>query len=101
MAEGTVLSVKLLNEYVSTILSNDPRLRSVKVSGEISGFKRHSSGHLYFNLKDSEAVIACVMFRSDAAKLRIDPRDGMQVVVRGSVSVYVRDGKYQLYVSGM
>ena len=96
-----MLSVTKLNEYVSGILSNDPRLRSVRVSGEISGFKRHSSGHLYFNLKDAGAVVPCVMFRSDAAKLKIDPRDGMQAVVRGSVSIYVRDGKYQLYVAAM
>ena len=101
MSVGSVLTVTKLNEYVSSILSNEPRLRSVRVSGEISGFKRYSSGHLYFNLKDSGAVVACVMFRSDAAKLSIDPRDGMQVVVRGSVNVYVRDGKYQLYASGM
>ena len=101
MAGETVLTVTKLNEYVSGILSNEPRLRSVRVSGEISGFKRHSSGHLYFNLKDSGAVIACVMFRSDAAKLRLEPRDGLQVVVRGSVSVYVRDGRYQLYAAGM
>lgn len=101
MAVGAVLSVTKLNEYVSGILSNEPHLRSVRVSGEISGFKRHSSGHLYFNLKDAGAVVACVMFRSDAAKLKIDPRDGMQVVVRGSVSVYVKDGRYQLYAAGM
>ncbi len=96
-----MLSVTKLNEYVSGILSNDPRLRSVRVSGEISGFKRHSSGHLYFNLKDAGAVVPCVMFRSDAAKLNIEPRDGMQVVARGSVSIFVRDGKYQLYVAGL
>ena len=101
MAAGTVLTVTKLNEYVSGILSNEPRLRSVRVSGEISGFKRHSSGHLYFNLKDPGAVVACVMFRSDAAKLGFEPEDGMRVTVRGSVNIYVKDGKYQLYASGM
>ena len=101
MAGEFVFTVSKLNEYADRVLKNDPRLRSVKVSGEISGFKRHSSGHLYFNLKDSDAVISCVMFRSAAASLKLDPADGMQVVVRGSVSIYPRDGKYQLYAEGM
>ena len=101
MAGETIFTVTRLNEYASRVLSNDPRLRSIKVSGEISGFKRHSSGHLYFNLKDQDAVISCVMFRSAAASMRIDPADGMQVVAHGSVSIYARDGKYQLYVDGM
>lgn len=101
MAGETVFTVAKLNEYASRILANDPRLRSIKVSGEISGFKRHSSGHLYFSLKDPDAVISCVMFRSAAAKLAFEPRDGMQVVVHGSVSIFPRDGKYQLYADGM
>lgn len=71
------------------------------MSGEISGFKRHSSGHLYFSLKDPDAQISCVMFRSAAASLKLEPKDGMQVVVHGSVSIYPRDGKYQLYVDGI
>ena len=101
MAGETVFTVTRLNEYASSILKNDPRLRSIRVSGEISGFKRHSSGHLYFNLKDENAVIACVMFRSSAEKLGFVPREGMSVVVRGSVSIYAKDGKYQLYAEGM
>ena len=101
MAGETVFTVAKLNEYANRILANDPRLRSIKVSGEISGFKRHSSGHLYFSLKDPDAVISCVMFRSAAAKLGIQPRDGMQVVVHGSVSIFPRDGKYQLYADSM
>lgn len=101
MAGETVYTVTRLNEYASGILKNDPRLRSIRVSGEISGFKRHSSGHLYFNLKDENAVVACVMFRSSAEKLGFEPREGMSVIVRGSVSIYPRDGKYQLYAEGM
>ena len=101
MAGETVFTVTRLNEYASRILQNDPRLRSIRVSGEISGFKRHSSGHLYFNLKDESAVVACVMFRSAAAKLNFEPGEGMNVVVRGSVSIYAKDGKYQLYAEGM
>lgn len=101
MAGELVFTVSKLNEYASRVLSNDPRLRSIRVSGEISGFKRHSSGHLYFNLKDEGAVISCVMFRSNAASLSIQPKDGLKVVARGSVNIYPRDGKYQLYVEGM
>ena len=101
MAGETVYTVTRLNEYAGSILKNDPRLRSIRVSGEISGFKRHSSGHLYFNLKDESSVISCVMFRSAAAKLDFVPREGSNVIVRGSVSIYAKDGKYQLYAEGM
>lgn len=97
----TVLSVSNLNEYVSRLLENDLRLRSVRVSGEITGYKRHSSGHLYFSLKDENALIRCVMFRSNALKLKFEPSDGMQVILSGSVSIYVKDGQYQFYATGM
>lgn len=97
----TVLSVSHLNEYVCRLLENDIRLRSIKVSGELTGFKRHSSGHLYFSLKDENALIRCVMFRSNAQRLSFEPSDGMQVVLSGSVSVYVKDGQYQFYATGM
>lgn len=96
-----VLSVSNLNEYVCRLLENDVRLNSIKVSGELTGFKRHSSGHLYFSLKDENALIRCVMFRSNAQKLSFDPSDGMQVVLSGSVSLYVKDGQYQFYATGM
>ncbi|MBR5947942.1 MAG: exodeoxyribonuclease VII large subunit, partial [Clostridia bacterium] len=97
----TVFSVSNLNEYVCRLLENDIRLRSLKVSGELTGFKRHSSGHLYFSLKDENALIRCVMFRSNALKLSFEPKDGMQVVLSGSVSLYVKDGQYQFYATGM
>ncbi|MCH5279221.1 MAG: exodeoxyribonuclease VII large subunit [Christensenellaceae bacterium] len=97
-----ILSVSKLNEYANSVLSNDVRLRSIRVTGEISGFKLHaSSGHLYFVLKDENARINCIMFRSNASKLKLSPRDGLKVVVSGSVSIYPRDGQYQLYATSM
>ncbi len=101
MASRVIFSVSRLNEYANSILSNDVRLHSIRVEGEISGFKRHSSGHLYFYLKDDAALIRCVMFKSSAASLRFLPRDGLRVIVSGSVSIYVRDGQYQLYAVSM
>ena len=101
MIAETVYTVSLLNEYVNTLLKNDVRLRSIKVSGEISGFKIPSSGHLYFSLKDENALIRCVMFRSYAQSLSFLPENGMKVVLTGSVSMYVRDGQYQFYATGM
>ena len=71
-----IFSVSELNEYVSALLSADPNLRSVRVRGEISGFKRHSSGHLYFSLKDANAVVQCVMFRQYAIRMSFRPEDG-------------------------
>lgn len=96
-----VLSVSQLNEYVRRTLAADPMLKSIRLRGEISNFKRHSAGHLYFSLKDEESRIACVMFRSSAASLRIQPRDGMRVVISGSTSLYTQTGQYQFYVDSM
>lgn len=92
-----VFSVSELNEYVGLLLSADPNLCEVKVSGEISGFKRHSSGHLYFSLKDENALVRCVMFRQQAMRLTFAPQDGMQVLLYGRASLYERDGAFQLY----
>ena len=101
MIAETVYTVSLLNEYVNTLLKNDVRLRSIKVSGEISGFKIPSSGHLYFSLKDENALVRCVMFRSYAQGLSFLPENGMKVVLTGSISIYVKDGQYQFYATGM
>lgn len=98
MAEKIVITVSDLNRYVDGVLASDPRLRSVKVSGEISGFKRHSSGHLYFTLKDPDAAVSCVMFRKFASALPFLPEDGMKIIAGGYVTVYPKDGKYQLCV---
>lgn len=92
-----VFSVHELNEYVGLLLSNDPNLCEVKVCGEISGFKRHSSGHLYFSLKDEDALVRCVMFRQQAFRLTFQPQDGMQVLLYGRASLYEKDGSFQLY----
>ena len=96
------VSVKQLNSYVRSLLEGDSRLSFVSVCGEISNFKNHySSGHLYFSLKDSDAVIKCVMFRSSAATLKFTPSDGVKVICTGRVSVYERDGQYQFYVDSI
>ena len=95
------ISVSELNEYVRVMLSGDPLLRCVEVTGEISGYKQHISGHRYFSLKDANARVQCVMFRQNAMSLDFRPQDGMRVTVTASASLYVRDGSYQLYVNEM
>jgi exodeoxyribonuclease VII large subunit len=95
------LTVGELNRYVKMLMDNDALLSAVSVRGEISNLKYHSSGHLYFTLKDGEAEISAVMFRSAAMNLKMVARDGMQVIAFGRVSVYEKGGKCQLYVSAM
>ncbi len=95
------LSVGELNEYVRRMLAADGLLQHISLQGEISNFKRHSSGHWYFSLKDELSRINCVMFRQNNLAVRIMPQDGMQVVLTGSVSLFVRDGVYQFYAEGM
>ena len=101
MDNGYVLTVTQLNEYAKSLLERDPLLRGLSVRGEISGFKRHSSGHLYFSLKDDDALIRCAMFRQSAQSLLFEPRDGVSVLASGSVSLYTKDGQYQFYVRTM
>ncbi|MBR0574955.1 exodeoxyribonuclease VII large subunit [Proteiniclasticum sp. BAD-10] len=95
------MSVTDLNAYIKRSLDNDFILNNLTVLGELSNFKAHSSGHLYFSLKDENAKINAVMFRSDAERLKMVPKDGMKVVVRGRVSVYAKEGSYQLYAQSM
>lgn len=95
------LSVSDVNRYIKALFNTDDLLSAVAVRGEISNFKRHSSGHLYFTLKDGGAEIAAVMFRGDTGRLPFNPSDGMRVVAYGSVDVYERSGRYQLYVRSM
>lgn len=95
------LSVSDVNNYIKRVVDNDFILNNVLVSGEISNFKLHSSGHAYFSLKDSGSKINCVMFKSYAQSLRFMPEDGMKVVVKGKVSLYVKEGSYQLYCEDM
>ena len=96
-----LFSVSELNTYVGQLLSADPALHNVRVRGEISGFKRHTSGHLYFSLKDENALVRCVMFRSQAYELDFRPADGMQVILTGYASLYARDGAFQLYAQSL
>ena len=95
------LSVSELNEYARRLLAGDPLLRSLEVSGEISGYKHHYSGHRYFSLKDEKARVQCVMFRQHALGLDFQPADGMRVTVRASASIYPQNGSFQLYVTAM
>ena len=94
---NTAYSVTEVNRYIKKILSNDFILSNILVKGEISNFKNHSSGHLYFSLKDENAVIKCVMFRMEASQVKYKLEDGMKVIISGYVSAYERDGQYQLY----
>lgn len=102
MERGTqALSVSELNEYARRLLAADPLLRGLEVTGEISGYKHHYSGHRYFSLKDESARVQCVMFRQNAQGLTFTPVDGMRVTVRASASIFPRDGSFQLYVQAM
>lgn len=96
-----VLTVTEINEYIKTLMENDPMLGQVWLKGEISNFKRHSSGHLYLTLKDGGGVLRAVMFRGAAGNLLFEPKDGMKVMVRCKISVYPASGNYQAYISEM
>lgn len=96
------ISVTQLNEYVKMLVDSDELLQSVVVCGEISNFKNHyATGHLYFSLKDDKSLVKCVMFAGSASRLRFEPQNGMLVTVWGRVSVFPRDGAYQLYAEFM
>lgn len=96
------LTVRQLNMYVRSLLEGDVNLASVALVGELSGFKNHySSGHWYFTLKDSEAAVKSVMFKGNALRVKFLPSDGQQVVCRGYVSLYEKDGQYQFYAESM
>lgn len=99
--ERLTLSVSQLNGIIKGLVDADPRLGDVCVRGELSNYKIYPSGHHYFTLKDAESSIRCVMFKSSAAKLRFRPESGMGVTAFGRVSVYPRDGAYQLYCSAL
>ncbi len=96
--ESKIYTVSKINRYIKKLFENDYTLQDVWILGEISNFKLHSSGHMYFVLKDKESQIRCVMFRGNNYTLRFMPEDGMKVKVRGDVSVYEKRGEYQLYV---
>lgn len=96
-----VLKVSEINRYVKGLIQGDPRLRDLWVSGELSNFKHHRSGHMYFTLKDSTSSLRCVFFRRENVRCIFKPTDGMEVILHGNISVYEPDGAYQLYVAEM
>ena len=96
-----VLSISQLNEYIRGKLDADPLLNQIAVRGEISNYKMYPSGHHYFSLKDESSVLKCVMFKGNAMRLRVRPENGMKVIAMGKVSVFPRDGAYQLYCSAL
>ena len=99
--QQNILSVTQLNEYIRGKLDIDPLLAQTAVRGEISNYKLYPSGHHYFTLKDESSALKCVMFKGNAFKLRFRPENGMKVVAVGKISVYPRDGAYQLYCTAL
>lgn len=99
--QQNILSVTQLNEYIRGKLDIDPLLAQTAVRGEISNYKLYPSGHHYFTLKDESSALKCVMFKGNAFKLRFRPENGMKVVAMGKISVYPRDGAYQLYCTAL
>ena len=95
------ISVTDLNKYIKDKIAGDEVLNNVLVKGEISNYKHHYTGHLYFTLKDENSLIKCIMFKGYAANLKFEPKDGMKVMVFGTVSVFERDGVYQIYCKAM
>ena len=95
--ENKILSISQINEYIRGTMDRDPLLTNVFVRGEISNYKLYPSGHHYFTLKDENAALKCVMFKGNAFRLRFRPENGMKVIASGKISVFPRDGAYQLY----
>ena len=95
------ITVSDLNKYMKENIAEDEYLNNILIKGEISNFKNHYTGHMYFTLKDEKSLIKCIMFKSYATKLTFMPKDGMKVMILGSVSVFERDGVYQIYARAM
>ena len=96
-----VFSITQINEYIRGQMDQDRLLNQLAVRGEISNYKLYPSGHHYFTLKDENAALKCVMFKSNAARLRLRPENGMKIIAMGRITVYPRDGAFQLYCSGL
>lgn len=101
MQEQQYLTITALTKYIKRKFDADPHLRDIHVRGEISNFKQHSSGHMYFTLKDDKARILAVMFSSQARALKFLPENGMKVIVKGDITVYEPGGQYQIYIKQM
>ena len=99
--EYNPITVTALNLYIKDKIGNDEYLNNVLVKGEISNFKHHYTGHMYFTLKDEKSLIKCIMFKSYTSNLNFVPKDGIKVMILGMVSVFERDGVYQIYCKGM
>ena len=95
------ITVSYLNQYIKEKIADDEYLNHILIKGEISNFKHHYTGHMYFTLKDEKSLVKCIMFKSYAQKLNFTPKDGMKVFILGSVSVFERDGVYQVYAQAM
>ena len=96
-----IFNVSEVNKYIKMLMDSDPLLANISIRGEITNFKAHYTGHLYFTLKDENATIKCVMFKGNAQFLRFKPQDGMKVVIQGQISAFERDGVYQIYCKSM
>lgn len=99
--ENNVLSITQINEYIRSRMDSDPLLTAVAVRGEISNYKLYPSGHHYFTLKDENAALKCVMFKGNAFRLKFRPENGMKIIAFGKISVFPRDGAYQLYCTAL
>lgn len=95
------ITVSELNKYIKTRVDEDEYLNNVYVKGEISNFKHHYTGHMYFTLKDEKSIIKCIMFKSSTSTLTFVPKDGMKVAILGTVAVYETGGIYQIYCNAM
>ena len=97
--EGQIYTVSEVNGFIKNVIDGIPQLSGIYIRGELSNYKIYPSGHHYFTLKDGEGALRCVMFKGSAMKLRFRPENGMQVIAYGRISVFPRDGAYQLYCS--
>ncbi|MCQ2421259.1 MAG: exodeoxyribonuclease VII large subunit, partial [Clostridia bacterium] len=99
--ERNILEVSQVNEYIKFIMDRDELLGSICVRGELSNYKVYPSGHHYFTMKDANGALRCVMFKGSAMRLRFRPENGMKIIAMGRITVFPRDGAYQLYVESM
>ena len=99
--ENMAVTVSQVNSYIKEKIASDEGLNNLIIKGEISNFKNHYTGHMYFTLKDNNSLIKCIMFKSYTSNLKFVPKDGMSVLAFGTVSVFERDGVYQLYCKAM